>query len=430
MKSNIINTGLAAGVTFVALVAFVLPFASAQAADYSSSPSYASSVDYSYSGSSGSYAGSVDYSYPSSGNSSPSYAESIDYTYPSYDSSPSYAESIDYTYPASGCTTNCGGGGGGCTSNCGGGGGCTYNCGGGCSGSCHTTPAPTCTISLSPSHIDYGDTVNISWSTSNAISAYLTGFGTVPTNGSRESDAIYGSKTFTLTATASNGKSVTCSKTITVKRQADLQCDLWVSDSHIERGDKVKLSWSSEGADYGRINPEVGNVDTDGSEYVYPDEDTTYKGTFYNDEGDKVTCTAKVNVDEPIVYQNPPPYINLSAVPYTGLDLGPVGTALYWGFLVLWCLIAAYLIAVKRVHLSVLRWYKKALFGSTELTTGGEGVAAPAFAGFSHADIARLAEMLRGAVAGPSHTAHTPAAQHTDAVDPFILSQIHRNKRS
>src|SRR3989344_7218486 len=54
---------------------------------------------------------------------------------------------------------------------------------------------------------------------------------------------------------------------------------------------------------------------------------------------------------QPIAYNNrPAPYVTLSAVPYTGLDLGPWGTAMYWGFLVLWCLIAAYLIAVKKIQ--------------------------------------------------------------------------------
>src|SRR3989338_8562796 len=72
----------------------------------------------------------------------------------------------------------------------------------------------------------------------------------------------------------------------------------------------------------------------------------------------------------PPVYNNPQnPFITLSALPYTGLDLGPVGTALYWSFLILWCLIAAYLIVVKKVQTRIVRWINTFLFGSTALAT-------------------------------------------------------------
>jgi hypothetical protein len=253
----------------------------------------------------------------------------------------------------------------------------------------------------------------------------------VSADGSRTSYNITGSKTFTLTANG-NGKTVTCSKTVTVQREHEdnLECDLRVSDSHIERGDSTRLTWSSDGADYGYISPEVGDVDQDGSDTVRPRNDTTYKGTFYSYDGDKVTCSVKVNVDDdrnpPIVYKNPPPYINLSAVPYTGLDLGPVGTVVYWGFLIAWCLLAAYLIAVKRIHMSILRWYKKALFNEEVAVQPVQEVS---FAGFSHSDITKLADILRGAVVG-SAPAAPAAVESGDATDPFILSQIHRSKRS
>ncbi|HVU79803.1 MAG TPA: hypothetical protein VHD37_00395, partial [Candidatus Paceibacterota bacterium] len=232
-----------------------------------------------------------------------------------------------------------------------------------------------------------------------------------------------------LTATASSGKTVTCSKTVTVEREHEknLDCELRASDTRIERGDSVRITWDSEGADYGYITPDIGDVDDSGSDTVRPRSDTTYKGTFYNDDGDKVTCSVRVSVDD-YELPNPTPYVNLSAVPYTGLDLGPVGTAVYWSFLIAWCLLAAYLIAVKRVHMSVYRWYKKALFGQDVHIAPSQA----AFAGFSQHELSKLAEMLRGAV---SHD-HKPAAhaaapvEHADAVDPFILSQIHRSKRS
>lgn len=93
------------------------------------------------------------------------------------------------------------------------------------------------------------------------------------------------------------------------------------------------------------------------------------------------------------------PYVTLAAVPYTGLELGPVGTALYWGFLVLWCLLAAYLIAVKKVQNRIAAWVtsKKA----------------PIQTVVAHAPIAHKVEtvVIKSQYAG---------------IDPFIASQISR----
>jgi hypothetical protein len=97
--------------------------------------------------------------------------------------------------------------------------------------------------------------------------------------------------------------------------------------------------------------------------------------------------------------------VTLSQVPYTGLDLGPVGTALYWLFLVLWCAVAAYLIAVKRIHNTVLNWGYARLFGTTEATH-------PAYT----TEAAHAEMPVRRSV----------KEVYTDATDDFILSQINR----
>ncbi len=94
----------------------------------------------------------------------------------------------------------------------------------------------------------------------------------------------------------------------------------------------------------------------------------------------------------------PQPYVTLSQVPYTGLELGTMGTIAYWGFLALWCLLAAYFIAVKKVQNKIVAWFT----GST-----------------------------------PSHVAHVARAAHAPSakavasakvsgIDPFIQAQINR----
>lgn len=114
------------------------------------------------------------------------------------------------------------------------------------------------------------------------------------------------------------------------------------------------------------------------------------------------------NYNPPVVY-NPPiayaatPYVALSAVPYTGLDLGFWGTIAYWGFLILWCLVAAYLVVVKKVQNRILRSLNSFLFGDAPVASHEAAVAAPAVQAYS-----------------------APVAPQADMVDDFILSQINR----
>ena len=112
----------------------------------------------------------------------------------------------------------------------------------------------------------------------------------------------------------------------------------------------------------------------------------------------------------PVVAYNPAPYVSLSAAPYTGLELGPVGTAVYWGFLVLWSLVAAYLIVVKRVQVTLFRKLNAFLFGE------GKAPAQVAFAGTS--------------VAAPVAHYSAPVTPKADSADDFILRQISRGRNA
>ena len=198
------------------------------------------------------------------------------------------------------------------------------------------------------------------------------------------------------------------------------------------------INWTSSNANYGFINNGIGSIGLSGNRTVYPTQTTVYTATFTGQNNQTVTCSVTVNVNTyvPPVYQNPVPYVTLAAVPYTGLDLGPVGTVLYWGFLVLWCLGAAYLIAVKRVHMKIYRWYKKALFGE-EIAVHATHTAyvahavVPASGAYSQTELTKLAAMLRTIMDGAPAKADTVATvTETDGVDSFIMSQIHRGQRA
>ncbi|HVV39049.1 MAG TPA: hypothetical protein VHD31_01865 [Candidatus Paceibacterota bacterium] len=374
-------------------------------------------------------------------------------------------------------------------------------------------PAPTCSLYVTPTQVEQGGNVTITWSTSNASSVSLSGWGNVSSSGSQTDYNLYSSKTYTLVATG-NGGSVTCSKTVTVKQPKPAPtCTLTANRTNITPGQDVTLTWTSQNAvsgtlsnygaialnswinlfpsqnttytatftsqdgrtvtctttvtvttmqcpsgysgtyptcippqynapscniyvnnynqnynnqygNYGQpvvinwnsqnaisgwINQNIGQVTLSGNRTVYPTQTTVYTATFIGQNNQTVTCSVTVNVNTyiPPVYQNPVPYVTLAAVPYTGLDLGPVGTTVYWGFLIAWCVFAAYLIAVKRVHMKIARWYNNALFGEETHVVHAAHVA-PA---------ARAQERA------------VPAIE-VEGVDSFIISQIHRGNRA
>lgn len=176
-------------------------------------------------------------------------------------------------------------------------------------------------------------------------------------------------------------------------------CTMNVSYNYSYGYQPVTLSWTSQNATSGFISNGVGSVALSGSIVVNPQYTTTYTGTFYGHNGQSVTCSATVN--RSVVYNTP--FVALSSVPYTGLELGFWGTVAYYGFLVLWCLVAAYLIVVKKIQNKILASLNSFLFGSaTQVATVAPAVAASAV----------------------SYSA--PAASKVDATDEFILSQINK----
>lgn len=307
-------------------------------------------------------------------------------------------------------------------------------------------PAPTCTITATPSSITQGQAVTLVWNTTNANNGSISGIGNVNLSGSY---VVYPTQNTTYTGTfyGQNGQQVTCSTNVVVTVQQcpagytgsypncvpvqycpsgytgtypncvppqnNLSCTISINNygqgynnGYWNPNSAVTLSWNSNSASTGFINNGFGNVGPSGSRTVYPTQTTTYTGTFYGYNGQQVTCSATVYVNTYVPPVTPnTPYVTLSAVPYTGLELGPVGTVVYWGFIAIWCAIAAYLIVVKKVQNSVYRSLKTVLFGA---------------AGEDHAP----------AHAAPlAHTSHIAHAKHeVDATDAFITAQINRTR--
>jgi hypothetical protein len=226
--------------------------------------------------------------------------------------------------PAVAVAFTTGGGGTGCGS-CGGGGG-GGNGGGGNGGSWYNPPTPppppppppvyvprpVCALDAAPTTINRGDSVTLTWSTSNASSVSINqGIGSVSRNGSKIVSPQQNT-TYTLTASG-NGKTVTCSKTITVHIPVpDPVCTFDAAPTTINQGQSATLSWTTQNASSVSINQGIGSVNANGSRSVSPSQNTTYTLTA-SGNGKTVTCSKTITVHIP----TPDPVCTFDAAPTT-----------------------------------------------------------------------------------------------------------------
>lgn len=107
------------------------------------------------------------------------------------------------------------------------------------------------------------------------------------------------------------------------------------------------LKWSSQNADRGTISG-IGAVGPNGAyTLTYPKIGGSYTLTVYGNGG-SATCSTVGSYD--YSYQNyntnngyTYPYVSLTQIPYTGFDLGVVGTIVYVAILTLFVSASAYL---------------------------------------------------------------------------------------
>ena len=245
-------------------------------------------------------------------------------------------------------------------------------------GSC-VFPIPTCTLSANPSSLPAGgDISTLSWTSTDATSASIDhGVGSVsPVNSGSTNISVLSSTTFGLTVTGLGG-AATCSATVTVVQTPPAPtCTLSANPTSITSGGSSTLSWTSINAISFTIDNGIGaSIPIDaGSTTVTPNTTTTYTGTATSVDGTAI-CTTMVTVDGgvgggggsggsggggsggggsplpnislamlPHVSTQPLAFLYLSQIPYTGIDLGPVGAALYWILLVAVSLALAYLV--------------------------------------------------------------------------------------
>lgn len=213
-----------------------------------------------------------------------------------------------------------------------------------------------------------GEAVVLTWKYEDASSITISGVGSFSTP--QGSVTVYPTQPTTYVATVPGAPANSdCQKSVRLEREPvteDARCVyLTANRTDIDEGDEVRLSWKTRNADYTTINEGIGRVTPtdEGSITVRPRENTTYRASVPGDENN-ADCVVRITVDEDddrdrdrdrdrpdVVFDSErrdaePPLgsVYLSEMPYTGLDLGPFGTFLYWMMIVVWSAAAAYLV--------------------------------------------------------------------------------------
>ena len=90
---------------------------------------------------------------------------------------------------------------------------------------------PLCEMTPAEQTINSGSSANLTWSTTNTVSATLTSFGTVGLSGTQSTGPLSTTTSYTLTATAENGETVQCHSIIKVKPTTVKYCELTLEKS-------------------------------------------------------------------------------------------------------------------------------------------------------------------------------------------------------
>ena len=212
-------------------------------------------------------------------------------------------------------------------------------------------------FTASDTRVDEGDEVTLRWRTTNADDVRINqGVGDVDDDGS-EQVTIDEDTTFTLTAR--DGRDTdTCRVTVRVEDDNDNdrnapRCTLRVSETRIEKGESTILSWNNDRTDRLTLKDSAGKMIADSDDdrdidedsdalTVRPSRSTTYTLTVYNGNVRR-TCELDMIVGERVIGG-----VTLSSVPYTGFEAGPVLTAIFYGAIVVWGLILAYVLVIRK----------------------------------------------------------------------------------
>ena len=157
-----------------------------------------------------------------------------------------------------------------------------------------TVIQPQVTFSANPETILSGESVSLTWETTDAESVSIdNGIGVMDTSGSTDVSPAE-TTTYTLMATGPGG-STTATLTVTVNYPPTV--NISAGDTSIFTGESTTLSWTSSNADSCVIEPDVGTVGPEGSVSVSPTETTTYTITATG-AGSTAVASVEILVNE------------------------------------------------------------------------------------------------------------------------------------
>ena len=191
---------------------------------------------------------------------------------------------------------------------------------------------PLCEMTPAEQTINSGSSANLTWSTTNAVSATLTSFGTVGLSGTQSTGPLSTTTSYTLTATAQNGETVQCHSIVKVKPPVEEilpSCDAFTATpTVIQKGQSATLAWATTNATRVVIDNAIGEVAASGTLSVSPLATTTYTLTAFGTGDKKDTCTATITVkDTPV--ETLPKCEAFTATPTT-LPVGGGTVSLAW----------------------------------------------------------------------------------------------------
>jgi len=174
---------------------------------------------------------------------------------------------------------------------------------------CRYIEPSQCTISdfsASDLSIEDGDSTTLHWSTNNCEDIKISDIGYVSDDGSKKVSPDEDT-TYILTAYDEDGSHQTDSVKIYVDEENNdddnnSTCSIdsfTASNTYINRGDSLKLKWSTSDCDNVNIS-NVGEVDDDGTETVSPSSTITYILRAYGDNDESKSIQVRVNYNQVI----------------------------------------------------------------------------------------------------------------------------------
>ncbi len=269
-------------------------------------------------------------------------------------------------------------------------------------------------FSASDTSITRGQSSTLNWDVTDADSVSISGISATTFTGS-QSVSPSSDTTYTLTATKSGFETISCPVKINVSTGGGgggtptPRCELEISDTRINAGDEITLTWDSTNARELTLTDNFGNTlvttedklsrDKDdlfeGSIDLNPTRNTTYTLLVERGSRDR-ECEVKVEMDDDVVLlqvRDQAPLvsgISLTQVPYTGFEAGPIMTVLFYMLLITWALYITYVLVMPKAQLAMVPVKNSSLRTNEDLMQHAEQIRPDVFAAVSAAPVVEV----------------------------------------